>query len=74
MNKMIFVSNPLAHLQKRLEAYYQRYKKGEMSEEEYLMNVKPIDKEIYHLEMYIFKRYYLDTSLTIHHTKTLQNA
>lgn len=30
------------------------YQKGEMSEEEYLINVKPIDKEISHFEMSLF--------------------
>ena len=62
--KMIFVSNPLGHLQKKLKAYYMLYKKGEMSEEAYLMNVKPIDKEIDHFEMSLFGSYYsLYTSL-----------
>lgn len=55
---MIFVSNPLEHLQKRLKSYYQLYQKGEISEEEYLKNVKSIDREIYYLEMYILKKYW----------------
>ena len=55
---MTFVLNPLTHLQKRLKVYYALYQKGEMSEKEYLMNVRPIDKEIQHYEMYLLKSYY----------------
>jgi len=70
--KMIFVSNPLEHLQKRLKAYYTLYKKGEMSEKEYLINVKPIDKAIYHWEMHLFNRYVsIETSFSMQNTQNL---
>ena len=54
-----YVSNPIDHLQKRLQDYYHLYQKGHMSEKEYLMNIKPIDREINHLEMDLFRSYYL---------------
>ncbi len=41
----------LSELQKALEGHYQHYTLGKISEKEYLVLVKPIDKAIGKLEM-----------------------
>lgn len=41
----------LLRLQKMLEEEYQRYKLGMITQKEYLVCVKPIDKEIGKIEM-----------------------
>ena len=42
-------------MQKILEEYYQQYMSGEITEKEYLIQIKPIDKEIGKLEMAILQ-------------------
>ena len=41
----------LLQLQKMLEEEYRQYKLGEITQKEYLVRVKPIDREIGRIEM-----------------------
>ncbi len=47
----MYITNPLKLMQKMLEENYQQYIYGEITEKEYLIRIKPIDKEIGKLEM-----------------------
>ena len=47
----VYLTNPLQLMQKMLEEYYKQYTSGEITENEYLIRIKPIDKEIDRLEM-----------------------
>ena len=47
----MFITNPLKLMQKMLEENYRQYISGEITQKEYLVRVKPIDKEIGRLEM-----------------------
>lgn len=48
---MMYITNPLKLMQKMLEEYYKQYGSGEITQKEYLIRIKPIDKEIGKLEM-----------------------
>lgn len=48
---MMYITNSLKLMQKMLEENYNQYISGEITETEYLVRVKPIDKEIGKLEM-----------------------
>ncbi len=41
----------LTHLQKHMQVYYLAYKRGTLTEEEYLSRIKPIDQAIDNIEM-----------------------
>ena len=47
----MYITNPLKLMQKMLEENYKQYISGEITEKEYLIRIKPIDKEIGVLEM-----------------------
>jgi len=49
----MYITNPLKLMQKMLKEYYKQYRSGEITEKEYLLRIKPIDKEIGKLEMAI---------------------
>ena len=52
------MTKPLKNLQKLLEENYRQYKLGEITEKEYIIKAKPIDKEIAKLEMIILHQYF----------------
>ena len=51
MEENISLRTPLQIMQKMLEENYKLYLSGEISQYEYLIRIKPIDKEIGKLEM-----------------------
>ena len=61
MEENISLRTPLQIMQKMLEENYKLYLLGEISQYEYLVRIKPIDKEIGKLEMSTLQ----DTSASI---------
>lgn len=51
----MFIANPLKLMQKMLEENYMQYTSGEITQKEYLIRIKPIDKEIQKLELAILQ-------------------
>jgi len=47
----MYITNPLKLMQKMLEENYKQYINGEITEQEYIRRIKPIDESIEKLEM-----------------------
>ena len=54
-NKIMYVLDPLKIMQKMLEENYKFYTSGQITEEEYLIRIKPIDAAIGKMEMKIME-------------------
>ena len=50
-NKIMYILDPLKIMQKMLEENHKLYTSRQITEKEYLIRIKPIDKEIDKLEM-----------------------
>ena len=50
-NKVMYILDPLKIMQKMLEENYKLYISHQITEEEYLIRIKPIDESIAKMEM-----------------------
>jgi len=52
---MLYINDPLKLMQRMLAVNYRAYRSGEISQEEYIKRIKPIDQAIDKLEMTILQ-------------------
>jgi hypothetical protein len=55
-NKIMYILDPLKIMQKMLDENYKLYISHQITEEEYLIRIKPIDKSIEKMEMNMMER------------------
>jgi hypothetical protein len=55
-NEIMYILDPLKIMQKMLDENYKLYISHQITEEEYLIRIKPIDKSIEKMEMNMMER------------------
>ena len=69
----MYITNPLKLMQKMLEENYKQYTSGEITEKEYLIRIKPIDKAIGKLEMATLRDTLVSKEVSLVHVQKLKH-